>query len=103
MNERSEESDDNGLASTPRSIFLTFLRLGCTLFGGSTAHLGDFREEFVVRKKWADDLLFTDIVGLCQFPPGPASSPHEWRISFLKTCFLESRGHRSQGCCSDSR
>ncbi len=51
-----------------------FLRLGCTSFGGPVAHLGYLREEFVVRRRWLDDAAFADVVALCQFLPGPASS-----------------------------
>ncbi len=55
-------------------IFLTFLRLGLTSFGGPIAHLGYFRQEFVARKKWLSEHAYVDIVALCQFLPGPASS-----------------------------
>ena len=55
-------------------ILLVFLRLGCTSFGGPVAHLGYFREEFVNRRKWLDDRAYADMVALCQFLPGPASS-----------------------------
>lgn len=55
-------------------IFRTFLALGFTSFGGPIAHLGYFREEFVTRKKWLDDRVYADLVALCQFTPGPASS-----------------------------
>ena len=55
-------------------VFLVFLRLGLTSFGGPIAHLGYFRTEFVERRRWMDDRSFTDIVALCQFLPGPASS-----------------------------
>jgi len=55
-------------------IFLTFLRLGLTSFGGPVAHLGYFRNEFVVRRKWLDEGAFVDLIALCQFLPGPASS-----------------------------
>lgn len=51
-----------------------FLRLGCTSFGGPVAHLGYLRNEFVDRRKWLDDAHFADLVALCQFLPGPASS-----------------------------
>ncbi len=51
-----------------------FLRLGCTSFGGPVAHLGYLREEFVVRRRWLDDAAYADLVALCQFLPGPASS-----------------------------
>jgi len=55
-------------------VFLVFLRLGLTSFGGPVAHLGYFREEFVARRRWMDDATYSDIVALCQFLPGPASS-----------------------------
>jgi len=51
-----------------------FLRLGLTSFGGAFAHLGYFRREFVERRRWLDDAAYADIVALCQFLPGPASS-----------------------------
>ena len=56
------------------AIFLVFLRLGCTSFGGPVAHLGYFRAEFVARRGWLSEPAFADIVALCQFLPGPASS-----------------------------
>ncbi len=55
-------------------VFRVFLRLGLTSFGGPIAHLGYFREEIVVRRKWLDDRAYADLVALCQFLPGPASS-----------------------------
>ena len=55
-------------------IFVVFLRLGLTSFGGPIAHLGYFREEFVERRRWLDEHAYADLVGLCQFLPGPASS-----------------------------
>ena len=55
-------------------IFLVFLRLGLTSFGGPIAHLGYFRDEFVGRRKWLDDRAYADLVALCQFTPGAASS-----------------------------
>lgn len=73
----------NGRAS-PIEVLLAFLRLGCTSFGGPIAHLGYFREEFVTRRKWLDDAAFTDIVGLCQFLPGPASSQVGFTIGLLR-------------------
>ncbi|MBH3431135.1 chromate efflux transporter [Pseudomonas alkylphenolica] len=59
---------------TPWQIFLIFLRLGLTSFGGPVAHLGYFRDEFVVRRRWLGEHSYADLVGLCQFLPGPASS-----------------------------
>lgn len=55
-------------------IFLLFLKLGCTCFGGPIAHLGYFRDEFVLRQKWLTEQSYADLVALCQFLPGPASS-----------------------------
>jgi len=59
---------------SPPSIFVIFLRLGCTSFGGPIAHLGYLRHEFVEHRKWLDDEAYADLVALCQFTPGPASS-----------------------------
>jgi len=56
------------------TVFLTFLRLGLTSFGGPVAHIGYFHDEFVVRRKWLDERGYADLVALCQFLPGPASS-----------------------------
>ncbi|WP_137168487.1 chromate efflux transporter [Salinimonas lutimaris] len=56
------------------SIFFIFLRLGLTSFGGPVAHLGFFRQEFVDRRRWLSDEGYADLVALCQFLPGPASS-----------------------------
>jgi chromate transporter len=53
---------------------VAFLRLGLTSFGGPVAHLGYFHDEFVVRRKWLDERAYADLVALCQFLPGPASS-----------------------------
>ncbi|MCS6938636.1 MAG: chromate efflux transporter [Roseiflexus sp.] len=55
-------------------VLAAFVRLGLTSFGGPVAHLGYFREEFVVRRRWLDDRTYADLVALCQFLPGPASS-----------------------------
>jgi chromate transporter len=55
-------------------VLLVFFRLGFTSFGGPVAHLGYFRAEFVERRKWLDEPAYVDIVALCQFLPGPASS-----------------------------
>ena len=61
-------------AQSPWSIFLVFLRLGLTSFGGPVAHLAFFRDEFVARQKWLDEQSYADLVALCQFLPGPSSS-----------------------------
>ncbi|MEQ8346298.1 MAG: chromate efflux transporter [Sneathiellaceae bacterium] len=68
---RTDHSPRDG---TPGEVFLVFLRLGLTAFGGPVAHLGYFREAFVARRGWLDDRAYADLVALCQFLPGPASS-----------------------------
>ncbi len=79
---------ETSIGTRPRSsawtIFLSFLRLGCTSFGGPIAHLGYFRNEFVIRRKWLDEATYADIVGLCQFLPGPASSQVGFTIGLLE-------------------
>ncbi len=57
-----------------REVFLAFLRLGLTSFGGPVAHLGYFRQDIVERRRWLDERAYADLVALCQFLPGPASS-----------------------------
>lgn len=59
---------------SPWSVFLIFLRLGLTSFGGPIVHLGYFRDEFVTRRRWLSERSYADLVALCQFLPGPASS-----------------------------
>ncbi len=61
-------------AGSIAEVFLAFLKLGLTSFGGPVAHLGYFRAEFVERRQWLDDKSYSDLVALCQFLPGPASS-----------------------------
>ncbi len=69
-------------------VFLAFLKLGSTSFGGPIAHIGYFREEFVVRRKWIDEHAFADLVGLCQFLPGPASSQVGFSIGLMRAGYL---------------
>jgi chromate transporter len=63
-----------GSGTSLLSIFWIFLKLGCTSFGGPIAHIGYFRHEFVEKRKWLDDGSYADLVALCNFLPGPASS-----------------------------
>ncbi len=70
-------NDNETMAGKQQSlatVFLAFLRLGLTSFGGPVAHIGYFHDEFVVRRKWIDERAYADLVALCQFLPGPASS-----------------------------
>jgi chromate transporter len=67
-----------------REVLAVFLRLGLTSFGGPVAHLGYFREEFVTRRHWLDDRSYADLVALCQFLPGPASSQVGIAVGLLR-------------------
>src|SRR5689334_8557349 len=65
-------------------VFAIFLRLGLTCFGGPIAHIGYFRAEFVVRRKWLDEAAYADLVALCQFLPGPASSQTGFALGLMR-------------------
>jgi chromate transporter len=65
-----------------------FLRLGCTSFGGPIAHLGYFRAEFVERRRWLTERAYADLVALCQFLPGPASSQTGFGIGLMRAGLL---------------
>ncbi|WP_229517851.1 chromate efflux transporter [Paraburkholderia terrae] len=75
-------------AGSAPEVLAVFLKLGLTCFGGPIAHLGYFRREFVERRRWLDDETFTDLVGLCQFLPGPASSQVGFSIGLLRAGWL---------------
>ena len=75
---------DKGPNGTWPEVLAVFLRLGLTSFGGPVAHLGYFREEFVTRRRWLDDRSYADLVALCQFLPGPASSQVGIAIGLLR-------------------
>jgi chromate transporter len=66
------------------AVFTAFLKLGLTSFGGPVAHIGYFRSEFVERRKWLDERTYVDLVALCQFLPGPASSQVGIAIGILR-------------------
>lgn len=69
---------------TAWEVFATFLKLGCTSFGGPIAHLGYFRHELVERRRWLDDRAYGELVGLCQFLPGPASSQVGFALGLMR-------------------
>jgi chromate transporter, chromate ion transporter (CHR) family len=69
-------------------VFRAFLKLGLTSFGGPVAHLGYFREEFVARRHWLDERAYADLVALCQFLPGPASSQVGMAIGLSRAGYL---------------
>lgn len=65
-------------------VFSAFLKLGLTSFGGPIAHLGYFRDELVVRRRWLDDHAYGDLVALCQFLPGPTSSQVGFALGIMR-------------------
>ncbi|WP_067215655.1 chromate efflux transporter [Stappia indica] len=69
---------------TAGEVFRAFLKLGLTSFGGPIAHLGYFREELVLRRKWLDEAAYADLVALCQFLPGPASSQVGFALGLVR-------------------
>jgi len=113
-------SDDTGagMAGKPArsgraaEVLGAFLKLGLTSFGGPIAHLGYFRAEFVERRQWLDDRSYSDLVALCQFLPGPASSQvgmalglgragwAPWRRGLASRCRRRSRSCSSPSACS---
>lgn len=70
--------------AAPGEVFRAFLKLGLTSFGGPVAHLGYFRDELVLRRRWVDEQGYADIVALCQFLPGPASSQVGFALGLLR-------------------
>jgi chromate transporter len=73
---------------SPLEVLRVFLKLGLSSFGGPIAHIGYFRQEFVVRRGWLDDETFSDLVALCQFLPGPASSQVGFSIGLIRAGYL---------------
>jgi chromate transporter len=69
-------------------VLRAFSRLGVSSFGGPVAHLGYFRDEFVVRRRWLGETAYAEIVGLCQFLPGPASSQVAFSLGLLRAGYL---------------
>ncbi len=69
-------------------VFAVFLKLGLTSFGGPVAHLGYFRDELVTRRGWLTDAAYADLVALCQFLPGPASSQTGFALGLMRAGWL---------------
>lgn len=74
-------------AGSAAEVFRVFLMLGLTSFGGPVAHIGYFRNAFVLRRKWLDDRSFADLLAMCQFLPGPASSQLGMAIGLVRAGF----------------
>src|SRR5436190_1659594 len=77
-----------GPSGTWPEVLAVFVRLGLTSFGGPVAHLGYFRDELVVRRGWLEDRAYADLVALCQFLPGPASSQVGIAIGLSRAGYL---------------
>ena len=75
-------------SGAPFEVLLAFGKLGISCFGGPIAHIGYFREEFVVRRRWLDEHAYADLVALCQFLPGPASSQVGFSIGLMRGGYL---------------
>ena len=76
-------------AEAPRTgsageVFMAFIKLGVMSFGGPIAHLGYYRDELVIRRRWLDEATFADLIALCQFLPGPASSQVGFALGVLR-------------------
>jgi chromate transporter len=73
---------------SPLEVLRIFAKLGVSCFGGPIAHIGYFRDEFVTRRRWLDEQAYADLVALCQFLPGPASSQVGFSIGLMRAGYL---------------
>lgn len=80
----AEQFDQRQEANAAGEIFRAFLKLGLTSFGGPIAHLGYFRDELVLRRRWLSEAAYADLIALCQFLPGPASSQVGFALGYLR-------------------
>ncbi|HME59921.1 MAG TPA: chromate efflux transporter, partial [Candidatus Binatia bacterium] len=92
MSEPAKAATEQALANRGQGSFFEVLwistQLGLTSFGGPIAHLGYFHEEYVKRRKWIDERSYADLVALCQFLPGPASSQVSIAIGIARARLL---------------
>lgn len=84
MTDTTTHGESQTTRGSAGEVFATFLKLGLTSFGGPIAHLGYFRDELVLRRKWIDDKGYADLVALSQFLPGPASSQVGFALGLLR-------------------
>ncbi|BBM05642.1 hypothetical protein HAALTHF_26490n [Vreelandella aquamarina] len=75
---------ENKIRGRASEVFWAFLALGLTSFGGPVAHLGYFRTAFVERRQWLSEQAYADLVALCQFLPGPASSQVGFALGLMR-------------------
>ncbi|MGY6706403.1 chromate efflux transporter [Roseinatronobacter sp.] len=88
MTEKARTAEAQPQQGTAGEVFAAFLKLGLTSFGGPIAHLGYFRDELVTRRRWLDDRAYADLVALCQFLPGPASSQVGFGLGMMRAGWL---------------
>src|SRR5262249_975305 len=88
MSMNSDASVDEAEAGGALEVLAVATRLGLTSFGGPVAHLGYFRQEYVARRRWIDEQTYVDLVALCQFLPGPASSQVGIAVGILRAGLL---------------
>jgi chromate transporter len=90
MSISTDRSAEGGAAPTGSAleVLRAFTKLGFTCFGGPIAHIGYFRDEFVVRRRWLSETSYADLVALCQFLPGPASSQIGFSIGLMRAGYL---------------
>lgn len=80
MSQHSHTSESGSVGE----VFLTFLKLGCTSFGGPIAHLGYFRKELVEKRQWVSESQYAQLLAICQFLPGPASSQAGFSLGYTR-------------------
>jgi len=88
MTDTTDTTEAGPAQGTPGEVFSAFFKLGLTSFGGPIAHLGYFRDELVTRRKWLSDHAYADLVALCQFLPGPASSQVGFALGMMRGGWL---------------
>ncbi len=88
MTDKRNEEGGRLVQGSWSEVFSAFLKLGLTSFGGPIAHLGYFRDEFVTRRRWLSDQAYADLVALCQFLPGPASSQVGFALGMMRAGWL---------------
>ena len=72
------------MKGSPVEVFITFLRLGLTSFGGPIAHLGYFRRELIEKREWFSEAQYAQLLAICQFLPGPASSQLGFTLGLIR-------------------
>ncbi len=80
----TDQTNQGRVAGGGGEVFRVFLKLGLTSFGGPIAHLGYFRDELVLRRRWLSEAAYADLIALCQFLPGPASSQVGFALGYLR-------------------